>query len=213
MSAVVKPGASPRLARTMPHGSTIIEWPQVARVLPAASAWQPGRRRGDHPALRFDGAGADQNLPMVAAGFRGERGGDENHLGALPPQGEEQFRKAKIIADRQAKPRVRRAGNDNLLAGAEQAAFAVARAARRGDVEQVDLAVARQLGAVRAEHKAGVEQRLAGQLADRAAVQDDAVGARGLRHERVGECRLAGLRPLRAWQRGRRRGSSTFPAG
>src|SRR5208337_171518 len=108
----------------------------------------PGRRGGE-PALRLDGARADQRLPMVLSGLHGERGRQENELGAGAAQGQEQLGEAYVVADGEPEFFPVGLAGDDLIAGAIDVALAVAGAVGGDDVEQVDFAIAPDFAPVR----------------------------------------------------------------
>ena len=94
---------------------------------------------------------------MRRAGVRGERGGNEQHLGAaVLDQAAIELGKAEVVADRQADGRARDIDDHELVARGGRVGLAQRRAARDVDVEQVDLAVARDQLAARIDHHGGV---------------------------------------------------------
>jgi hypothetical protein len=81
-----------------------------------------------------------------------ESGRQHQHLCAAQRQCLEQLRKAQVVADRAADGDALAVIGDNLAAGQHCGALLVANAVRTGDVEHVDLAVARDLLALAVEH-------------------------------------------------------------
>ena len=129
----------------------------------------PARRRHD-PALRLDGADLQDGLPMVLARLQGEVAGHENHLRPHSPQRQVLLAEAHVVADGQAEGDAADFAGDEPVAGTIQCAFAVPRAVGAGDIEEVDLSVAGDLGAGPVEHDRGVEQGVRPAFDDAAAM-------------------------------------------
>ena len=146
----------------------------------------PVGSRSDDPALRLNRPRPQQNFPMVLAGLQGEVAGHQYRLGTRPPQRHVMLGEAHVVADGAAEPHAPGLEQHQLLARPIQCAFAVAGAVRRHDVEQVHLAVARDLLAGRVEHDRGVEQLLAAILDDAAAMHEDPVPPCQAAHQFIG---------------------------
>ena len=91
----------------------------------------PGRGRGE-PALRLNGSGTDQCLPMVLAGGQSERRGQENQIGALFAQLPEQVRESDVVANGATHRDVAGLIGDDFITGAIRVALLVT--ARSGAV-------------------------------------------------------------------------------
>ena len=153
----------------------------------------PACRRHD-PALRLDGADLEHRLPMVPPRLQGEVAGHEDDLGARSSQRQVLLAEAHVVADGQAQRGAVHHTRHERIARAVQRALAVAGAVRPGDIEEMDLAVARDLGARGVEHHRGVEQLVRSKLDDAAAMHGHPL-AGDLPHELIGRAALAaGLR-------------------
>ena len=109
-----------------------------------------------HEAAGFDGAGAQQHMPVGAAGRNGEGGRHGQDRSARLGQRPVQIAEAQVVADGHADAAPRGLRQHRLVAGAERRRLAVALAIGEIDVEHVDLVVARRDGAIRAEQQAAV---------------------------------------------------------
>lgn len=130
----------------------------------------PDLRRGDDPALRLDGAGAEQRLPMRRARLDGEGGGVQQHLrdagaavlreegaaGARVGEGQRGLREAEVKADEASRP-ADRGGERGGEAGPGLDRRALAEGAV---VEEVELVVGRRVvdRAVRVDPDAAVQE-------------------------------------------------------
>ena len=121
---------------------------------------RPGLRGGQEIRLGLDRTGTAQHLPMILAGLQGEGRWQHDHLGATGGERLEQSGEAKIVADgaahRDAVAIVGRKRVPRLEAGA----LAIRHAVRRGDVEHMDLAVARHFPPGAVEHHTRVVDAL-----------------------------------------------------
>jgi two-component system cell cycle response regulator len=136
---------------------------------------------GGDPALGLDRAGAQQYLPMILAGLQREVGGHQDRLRPHLAQRDELLGEAHVVADGQAPFHAAGLDTDQPIPRAIQRAFAITGTVGAGDVEQMDLAVTRDLPPLRIEQQRGVEQLVpcpgAALLDDRAAMDMDAVRA------------------------------------
>ena len=111
---------------------------------------------GDDMSQVFNSAGAEQELPVGGAGFAGECGGGENHIGIFHRAIE--FGKSKVVADRESEFSEGCFRRDDVLfagkSGGDAAGFVVL-SARPGELKEVDFVVSGDLFAVGAEKNAG----------------------------------------------------------
>ena len=111
---------------------------------------------GDDMGEVFNRAGAEQELPVGGAGFAGECGGGENHIGIFHRAVE--FGKSEVVADRESEFAEDRFGRDDVVfvgeSGGDAAGFVVL-SARPGELKEVDFVVSGDLFAVGAEKNAG----------------------------------------------------------
>ena len=115
---------------------------------------------GEDVSSRLDRPGAQQGLPMGLAGRHGEGRGDGEDLGAALGEAAVERREAQVVADGHAEADPGGGRDDGLAAGAEGGGFAVALPRAEIDVEHVDLVVARDDAAVRAEEQAAVDEAI-----------------------------------------------------
>ena len=165
---------------------------------------------GDDEGLVLDRAGAQQDLPVVAAGRRGEGRGDGDQAGAAHGEDPEELGEAQVVTDGQPDAQLTGARGDDLGPGLLVLGLAIGDPADV-DVEHVDLAVDGEVRAVGADQHRGVEGPLAGALGDAAGEQVDAELARPSRGRRRGSGRRAARRRPAAPRR--RPAGSTSPAG
>ena len=140
---------------------------------------------------------------MVLAGLHREGGGQGDDFGALVGERLEQPGKAEVVADRAAHRDALAIIGDDEIAGLHGRALPVGGAVGRRHVEEVDLAVARDLLALPVEHHGGVVDALFAldRLHERACVDEHAMfGRHLLRHgigrparQRLGVARLVAL--------------------
>ena len=117
----------------------------------------------------LDGAGPEQDLPVVAARSFGEVGRDREDLGPGQRECPVQLGEAQVVADRQPDPDSIDVGDDRPVAGAHPVRLAVDRAVLHRDVEEVDLPVPGDDRPVGREQHARVERpaRVARRLGQR----------------------------------------------
>jgi hypothetical protein len=160
--------------------------------------------RGQEIALVLDGAGTTEDLPVRRAGRRRERGRHEQHLGAVARESAVELREAQVVADRAAERRERGTRHHRLRPGETRRRFLHRHAAGQGDVEEMDLPVARDDRAGGVDHAARVmATRIArNRFEQRSHAQHDAELAREGRHRsgrgarnRLGGARIAGVDP------------------
>ena len=96
--------------------------------------------RGEDEGLVLDRPRAQQDLPVVAAGGRGEGGGDGEQAGAAHGEDPVQLGEAQVVADGQPGDQLAERRGDDLRARLLVLGLAVGDAADV-DVEHVDLAV------------------------------------------------------------------------
>lgn len=104
----------------------------------------------------FNGAGAEQKFPVRGAGFAGECGGRENHIGIL--HGAIEFGESEVVADGESEFAERGLRRDNVFGGGragDDAAGFVVLSAGSGELEEVDFVVSGDLFSVRREEDAG----------------------------------------------------------
>ena len=97
---------------------------------------------------------------MILAGLHCERRRQRDDLGALCRQGLEQIGETQVVADRAADSDAFAIVGDDCVASLHRLALPVGSAVRRGDVEEMDLAIARDLLAFAVEDDAGVVNAL-----------------------------------------------------
>ena len=98
-------------------------------------------RRRENEAAVFDGAGAQQHMPMCFAGDLGEGGRRGQKLGAGARKRFILLRKANVVAGRDAEAAPGKHCNEGALAGHEGGRLPVALAGRKIDIEHVDFIV------------------------------------------------------------------------
>ena len=126
-------------------------------------------RGGQHVALVLDGARAQQQLPVGAAGGVGEGRGHTQHVAGRQHQRAVQLGEAQVVADAQAHAQSAGLHRHRAVASLQRAAFVVALAAVV-EGEKMDLVVVPGFAAVGRVHHAAVEH---------------AVGAGGLHRQRA----------------------------
>ena len=115
---------------------------------------------------------------MILAGLQREIGWHQNRFRPHGAQRGIKLREAHIITDGAGKTDAARFKQRQIAPTAVKRAFTIPCAIGRGDVEQMDLAIARNLGAIRAENQRGIEQLLATIFDHGTAMHGNAVLAR-----------------------------------
>src|SRR5262245_34411479 len=115
-----------------------------------------GLRRRQHEALRLDGAGADQRVPVGPPRRHREGRGNGDELSAGVGERAIEMRETQVVANREADFSPRQLGHDSLAAGLEMRALAMALAPWEIHVEHVDLVVAGGDSALRREEVGAV---------------------------------------------------------
>ena len=128
----------------------------IGLALLVADGERAGLGAGADVSFGLDRPRSQQHLPVVLAGLHGEGGGKRDDLGALFRQRLEEVGKAKVVADRAADGDAFAVVGDDLVARLHRRAFLVSRAVGRGDVEEMDLAIASDLLALTVEDDRGV---------------------------------------------------------
>jgi hypothetical protein len=147
----------------------------------AAILVRAGLRRGHQMAQVFDGAGAQQQMPVCLAGGHGEGRRDDEQLRAGVDHAPEQLGKAQVVAHHHTQPADRRIEHADATPRHHAGGFAMA-LGRIGhiDVEQVDLVVATEPAAIRTINQTRGRHALLARHPDR----------KGSRHQR--EFQIAG---------------------
>jgi hypothetical protein len=133
---------------------------------------------------------------VVLAGLHGEGGGHRDHLGAFLRQRLEQVGKTQVVADRATDGDPLAVVGDDRIARLDRRAFPIGGSVRGRHVEEVNLAVAGDLGAIAVEDDRRVVDPIlaVNPLHDRAGVDENAMFDRlGARH-RIGRAARQRLR-------------------
>ena len=160
----------------------------VSRARLVVDGESPGLRAGAHVGFGFDGAGAQQDFPVVLAGLLGEGGGQRDHLRALLRQRLEQAGKAQVVADRAADGDALAVVGDDEVAGLDGRALLIRGAVGSGDVEQMDFSIARDFLAFAVEYDCRVVDAFVACdfFHDRAGVDEHAMFLRHLLRHFIG---------------------------
>ena len=148
----------------------------------AAVGMAAGLRGGDDEGAVLDRPRALQHVPVRLAGLARERGGCSQRDGAGMRLRAIEMREADVVADGHAEPQPRQVGDHCPVAGMIDRRFPPALAARKIDVEEMDLVVARKDASTAPEDEGAVGDATVGGLQrERADMENDAelAGERG----------------------------------
>ncbi|KSV64669.1 hypothetical protein N183_34880 [Sinorhizobium sp. Sb3] len=104
---------------------------------------------GQKISLRFDAARAKQDFPVVPAGCLSECCGQDDNIHTLISERPKKFGKAQVVANRTSNDCDANPIGHEVVAARNVIGFPIARSVRRIDIEQMYLAVAGILSAIR----------------------------------------------------------------